>query len=252
MNIHRFHAPSVTDINERVQLPAEEAAHATRVLRLRSGAMVRVFDGRGREFRGLLNVAKRGDVSVQTLEEVVPVREAQVVITLAQAVLKGRKLDAVVKDATMLGVAAIRPLLSANIDVPQAATAQPRARTRWERIAVSSAKQSGRAVVPTVHEPMAMTAYLQSAPDDEDCDLRIIFVEPANAEAHAGLAALGDRPRPKRATLMVGPEGGWTDDEVALATASGYEAATLGDRTLRADAMPIAALAVALFLWGEM
>ncbi len=247
MSIHRFLAPSVAGVDEHVYLSSDEATHATRVLRLRSGATVRVFDGRGREFLGRLDVTGRSEVSVRTVEEVVPAREAQVATTLAPTVLKGKQFDSVVKDATMLGVAAIRPILSTNTDVPHAAIAQPSMRTRWQRIAVASAKQSGRAVVPDVHDPVPLADYLQTAADE----LRVIFVEPTNTHVRDGLASLGDRPRPARASLMVGPEGGWTDDEVVLATECGWEAVTLGDRTLRADVMPIAALSVLFCLWGE-
>ena len=248
MTTHRFHAPSVEGVDHRVRLSRDEAQHATRVLRLRPGTTVRVFDGRGREYLGRLDIADWDDVAVRTMEEVVPASEPRVATTLAQALLKGRKLDEVVKDATMLGISAIRPLLSTNTAVPQSATAEPGAVARWERIAVASAKQCGRAVVPDVHPPISVATYLQSAGDD----FRIIFVEPTSPHVHKGLATLADRPRPERATLIVGPEGGWTGDEVTLATASGCEAVTLGDRTLRADAMPIAALAVLLYLWGEL
>ena len=248
MNIHRFHVPSVTGVNHRTRLPDDEAAHATRVLRLSAGATVSVFNGHGREFLGRLEIGTRGEVGVDTLEEVVPTRETQIAITLAQVALKGKSFEAVVKDATMLGVTAIHPLLSANTDVPLSVTTQPSVRTRWERVAVASAKQSGRAFVPKVDQPKSLTDYLQIASDD----LQLIFVEPASAHASQEIQILSDPSCLKRATLMVGPEGGWSDEEIALATETGCVAITLGARTLRADAMPIAALSVLFFLSREL
>lgn len=248
MTIHRFYVPSVSGIEHRVRLSHDEALHATRVLRLRSGTAVRIFDGRGREYLGLLEIAGRDNVAVRTTKEVVTAREPRVITTLAQALLKNRKLDDVVKDATMLGVRTIRPLVSANTEVAYSAETESEVVPRWERIAVASAKQCGRAVVPNVHPPTSVPECLRNTRDD----LRLIFVEPIRANAREGLAMLADRPRPNRATLVVGPEGGWTDDEIKLATGSGCEAVTLGDRTLRADAMPIAALSVLFYLWGDL
>jgi 16S rRNA (uracil1498-N3)-methyltransferase len=167
-----------------------------------------------------------------------------VAVTLAQAVLKGDKMDDVVRDAVMLGVAAIQPIVTARTEISAAALTRGRRRERWERIAVSAAKQCGRAVVPAILEP-------QSFPPPSESLLPapvFVLVEPG---VSSGLA-LGDLDAqiPRHATLVVGPEGGWTADEVEAASALG-SLVTLGGRTLRADAMALVALSALFTRWRE-
>ena len=231
-----------------VALPSEERRHLARVLRLGVGATVQVFDGHGHEYAARVERADRTSVTVRTLDSVTPVREPRVGLTLAQALLKGRKLDTVVRDATMLGVSAIQPILSEHTEVPPAATARDDAADRWQRIAVASAKQCGRAVVPRVHTPTTLERFVSETREGR----RILLVEPTGAVQQDGLQMLVNQPAPDRATIMIGPEGGWADAEIAKATAGGFEPLTLGSRTLRADAAPIAALAVLQFVWGDL
>ena len=168
-------------------------------------------------------------------------------LRLALAILKGRATDTVVRDATMLGVAAIQPLQTARSrPAPEGA---PSAVERWRAIAVSSAKQCGRAVVPEI-APAASFMQFVAAPGAGE--LRILLVEPALPAPHESIRVLAGRAAPAAATIVVGPEGGWTDGEVDAAAAAGFMPLTLGARTLRADAAPAAAIAVLLHVWGDL
>src|SRR5690348_8013864 len=110
--MHRFFAPALDPGDDSVDLPRDEAEHLTRVLRLGIGDTVAVFDGRGREFLARVAAVARRDVRVQLLSRVEPAAEPQVPLTLAQAVLKGEKMDEIVRDAVMLGVAAVQPIVT--------------------------------------------------------------------------------------------------------------------------------------------
>ena len=112
--VHRFFAPSLDPGDETVVLPRDEAEHLTRVLRLGVGDTVAVFDGRGREYLARVANALRRDVRVQLVSRIEPAREASVRLTLAQAVLKGDKMDEVIRDAVMLGVAAVQPIVASR------------------------------------------------------------------------------------------------------------------------------------------
>jgi 16S rRNA (uracil1498-N3)-methyltransferase len=149
----RFFAPAAGVPGDRILLPVDEAEHLTRVLRLSSGDNVRVFNGRGAEFEAVVDTADREGVRLTIGAPCVPAPEPRVAFTLAQAVLKGDKMDDVVRDAVMIGVAAIHPIVTARSEISLASLARGRRRERWERIAVSSAKQCGRAVVPSIAEP---------------------------------------------------------------------------------------------------
>jgi 16S rRNA (uracil1498-N3)-methyltransferase len=167
-------------------------------------------------------------------------------VTLAQAVLKGEKIDAVIRDAVMLGVAAVQPLLTGRTDVPASAFDHGGRTGRWRRIAIASVKQCGRAVVPEIHAPLSFRACLDAHP----CETRIVLVEPSAAGRAPDTARV---PRtPASALVLVGPEGGWEPDEVTQAVRAGCVPMTLGPRTLRADAAPIVALSLLMQYWGEL
>jgi len=247
----RFFAPAAGVPGDRILLPVDEAEHLTRVLRLSSGDRVRVFNGRGAEFEAVVDAADREGVRLTIGAPCVPAPEPRVAITLAQAALKGDKMDDVVRDAVMMGVAAIHPIVTARSEISLASLTRGRRRERWERIAVSSAKQCGRAVVPSIAEPRQFNASAASSARTRGEDFPspvFILVEP-NTSAGVALANL-EVSIPDRATLVVGPEGGWTTEEVAAAATLGT-LVTLGQRTLRADAMALVALSAMFARWGE-
>ena len=131
MSEHRFFVPDVSRAQQRLRLPDDEAAHLTRVLRLGGGTTVRLFDGRGHEFTARVTSVERHAVEVQCLEVVDSTPEPSVLLTLAQSVLKGRAFDTVVRDATMLGVHAIQPLVTERTDAPQDAVRAEALLARW-------------------------------------------------------------------------------------------------------------------------
>src|SRR5215218_3721047 len=152
--MHRFYAPALDPGDEITTLPRDEAEHLTRVLRLGVGDTVSLFDGRGREFLGKVSTALRREVRVQVLARREPARESRVPVTLVQAVLKGDKMDDVVRDAVMLGVTAIQPVVTRRAETTVAALLRGARVARWERVALASVKQSGRAVVPEIRTPL--------------------------------------------------------------------------------------------------
>jgi 16S rRNA (uracil1498-N3)-methyltransferase len=214
------------------------------VLRLGVGDEVAVFDGAGREFRARVTGVARDGVDLALIEEFASGPEPAVRLTLAQAVIKGERMDDVVRDATMMGVAAIEPLVT---DHTAAHMKAGRAPERWRRIAVASAKQCRRAVVPAIGPGVTFADWL---PQDSAA-VRVLLVEPSAAvEGYPVSTLSGDRPA--SASLLVGPEGGWSVAEIEAAVRAGCVPISLGRRTLRADAVSIVAIAVLQFLWGDL
>jgi 16S rRNA (uracil1498-N3)-methyltransferase len=242
--VPRFFAPEARADAPTVRLPADQAHHLTRVLRMTVGATVSVFDGRGHEWVGRVSSIGHRAVSVELDAPLAPAAEAPVRVTLAMGLLKGDQMDAVVRDATMLGVAAIAPMTTAHVAVPARAWKGGAVLQRWRRIAVASAKQCGRAVVPDVSAVAALEAVIDTQAASA---LLVMCVEPARAV----VAPLDEQPpRPAAAILLVGPEGGWSGGEVDLAVARGARLLQLGPRTLRAETAPIAALSLLWARWG--
>jgi 16S rRNA (uracil1498-N3)-methyltransferase len=243
--VARFYAPGAAS-GQRVALPDDEAQHLTRVLRIAAGETIRVFDGRGREFEAIVESAGKNEaVIVVGVQRVAPAREPRVIITLAQAVLKGDKMDHAIRDAVMMGAAAIQPLVTTRSEVTLASLQRREAQGRWQRIAVSSAKQCGRAVVPPVLEPLEFDDVV----DADSIGSAFMLVEPHAAENVVPLALLRDE-IPTEASIFAGPEGGWTTEEIERGGAVAH-LVTLGTRTFRADAMAVVALSAFFTLWKE-
>jgi 16S rRNA (uracil1498-N3)-methyltransferase len=242
--VPRLYVPSLGDGGRVIGLPADEAGHLQRVLRVKPGAAVRLFDGRGREVAARVARVERDRVLVEVGEAVEAAPEWAVHVTLAQALLKGDKIDDVIRDAVMLGAAAIQPTLTARTEVPPRAALRGGRTERWHRVAVSSAKQCGRAVVPGVHAPLPLREALAAAGDS----VKLILVEPSASPSTpaSGLPAAA----PRSAVVLVGPEGGWADEDLAVAREAGCLPISLGPRTLRADAAASVALSVLQYVWG--
>jgi 16S rRNA (uracil1498-N3)-methyltransferase len=246
----RFYVPALAAgaaTGTEIALPEDEASHLTRVLRLGAGDDIAVFDGRGAEYRARVARAARSAVTVALVERVAAAREPSVRLTLAQAVLKPDAMDNAVRDATMMGVAAIQPLITEHIAVKERALHEARVLERWRRVAIASAKQSRRAVVPEIAQPQRVADWLATAPDR----LKLLLVEPSAAagrEIDLQSLKIGSG----SCAIIVGPEGGWSPAECDRAIAAGCTLVTLGGLTLRADAVPLAALAILRFVFADL
>jgi 16S rRNA (uracil1498-N3)-methyltransferase len=233
-----------------VALSEDEAQHLTRVLRLKEGDPISVFDGRGNEFEAVVEKAGRTEVLVAVgLQQKPPAAEPGVSVTLVQAVLKGDKMDEVVRDAVMMGVSAIQPTISARSEVKLSTLIKAGRQERWQKIAISSAKQCGRATVPEVLAPCEF-ALIPPALDDMAVPGPVLMlVEPGATIMAVALHDLDPTP-PRQAMAIIGPEGGWSPEEIEM-TAMVCLHVTLGARTLRADAVPVVALSALFTVWKE-
>jgi 16S rRNA (uracil1498-N3)-methyltransferase len=252
MSRRRFYAPPTAfDQGERaVRLATEEARHLRDVLRLKRGDEAFVFDGEGREYRCRVEESRREGATLGIVEEVEPQRmESPLSLQLGVALLKSEKFDLVVQKATELGVAHIIPVMTKFADVRIRDDADGERRVaRWKRIALEAVKQSGRARLPEVIEPTPFAALVESGWPGEGC--RLVFSERDGrglleaaaqwAEGYAGVTAL------------IGPEGGWADEEIAHAKACGWSIVTLGGRRLRAETAAIAVAALLQHLFGDL
>ncbi|HEX5474933.1 MAG TPA: RsmE family RNA methyltransferase [Vicinamibacterales bacterium] len=239
----RFLAEAIDPVARLATLGPDEARHLAIVLRLGHGDEIAVFDGAGREYRGRITHISKAAARIEILEEIAAAPESEVRLTLAQSVLKGTHMDAVVRDATMMGAVAIEPIVTAHTIARSGAGQE-----RWRRIAIASAKQSRRAVVPAIGAGSSIDAWIAR----DTGERKLMLLEPtASAEGHTP-AVLQGGARPASATLLVGPEGGWAPAEVAAALASGYVPITLGRRTFRADAVAAIALGILQFVWGDL
>lgn len=244
--MHRFTISPERISHDRVTFDADETRHLVRVLRLRPGDLVVAADGRGRAYR--VRIVALGDTATGTIVGDAPAAaESPLAITLVQGVPKGDKMEAIVRAATELGVARIIPALTART-VPRLDAAGWRERARrWQRVAKEATKQCGRAVVPSVEIPRALA---DAIPPGEPADLRLCLWEGEGVPLGRLLDAAHTAAR--SAGVIVGPEGGLTEDEVALARAAGYATVTLGRRILRTETAGPAIVAILQHRLGDL
>jgi 16S rRNA (uracil1498-N3)-methyltransferase len=241
MTRRRFHAPPNAFTHTTVTLAADEARHLRDVLRLKPGDEVYVFDGLGNEFRSTVSNIKRDVAELRIDAEVDPAKpESQLQLNLCVALLKGEKFDLVVQKATELGVTKITPLITryADIHLRDANDATKRV-TRWQRIALEAAKQSGRAFVPEISQPSSFAEALEFE------GTSVMFSERDGA-------VLDSLPVTGSITALVGSEGGWADEEIDAARARGFHVVTLGGRILRAETAAIAVTALLQHRFGDL
>jgi 16S rRNA (uracil1498-N3)-methyltransferase len=241
--VHRFYAPEIGPAGSAAPLPPAEAQHLIRVLRLSIGESVRVFDGRGREHLATVEALTKSEAIVRLGDATAAAPESPVEITLAMALLKADKFDDVVRDATMLGVTRIQPIATTRAEVPVVRTSRV---DRWRRIAISSTKQCGRAVVPAVDEPITFSEFV-AQPVAE----RLLMLTEPGLDGAISTRTLAADPAPESIALLVGPEGGWAEAERRLGLECNATLVTLGPRTLRAEAAPLVALSTLLHIWGD-
>ena len=243
MSPPRFHVPDAAP-GARLALPDHVAHHAREVLRLRAGAPVRVFDGRGAEFEATLDAVTRAGVHARLGGAVAARSESQLRLVLALSPLKGDRMELVIQKATELGVAEIRPVVTARTDAAARPALHGSRQERWDKVASGAAEQCGRAVVPEI----AATTTLERLVADPFPGDRVVLLE---TPGEPSLDALFTEP-PSALLLLVGPAGGFEPAEVEALRRAGFRAAALGPRVLRSETAAVAALAVAQALWGDL
>ena len=226
-----------------VRLPEDVARHALRALRLPLGASIRLFDGRGGEYRATLDGVDRHGASAR-IDAFDPVeREWAGAPTLVLAVLASDPMDVAVRKAVELGVSAIVPVAAARSQAAPRGVREARRLLHWRSIAIAACEQCGRNRIPPIDEPRPLDEWLRS---DASRGGEGVIAGPG---ASCSLASFAARTPPR--FVVIGPEGGFTDAEMSLAIARGLTAVHLGARVLRADTAAVAALAMLAALAGD-
>ena len=240
----RVYIPPERITGEQIALQSREARYILAVLRLGPGDEVTVFDGAGNEYRTELTEDDERGMYLAIQEGARPERESPLQITLGQALLKGERMKFVIQKATELGVNRIIPLVTSRTIPLVEGERESLRRERWQRIAQEAAKQSGRAMVPEIEAVHELADFLaQSAGarimlwEGEPAPLREVV---KRIDAQAGM------------TLLIGPEGGFSEQEVTVAQAHGFLVAGLGQRVLRAETATLSVLTIIQHLFGDL
>lgn len=244
MGAPRFFFPvplSAADAGREIALPDAAAHHALRVLRMSVGDVLTLFNGAGGEFAATLVRADRRGATVRVDAFDAVEREAPIAITLVQGVPATDAMDLVVRGAVELGVAAIQPVVTVRSARLPAGDRGDKRVAHWRQIAIAACEQCGRNRIPPIHDVLALPDWLARRPPGPGI---VLAPESATPIAATAMPAL-------RADVLVGPEGGFTVDEIAAAVRAGLSASRMGARILRTGTAALAALAALNTLWGD-
>lgn len=244
MRIPRIHVPEPLHVGDILQLPEQAGEHLARVLRLEAGHPLILFNGDGGEYDArLVALAKRAvTAEITALREVS--RESPLRLTLMQGVARGEKMDWILQKATELGVARIVPVVTERTEVRLDEERGGKRLLHWQGVVAAACEQCGRNTLPEVLAPQKLVHACVALGDDPALRLTLL------PEAESGprdLAAL-----PHGALLLVGPEGGLSDHDVAIARNAGFHGLRLGPRILRTETAGIAALAALQAVAGDL
>jgi 16S rRNA (uracil1498-N3)-methyltransferase len=235
----RLYIPSIPREEKAVLITGEESRYLLKVLRMKAGDEFTVFDSSGGHFKAKIKRIGKNSVVAELGEALpsapVPVRR----LVLLQGILKGGKMDYVVQKAAELGVDIVVPLVTERSQVRQT-----RKHERWRKIALEASRQSFRTTVPDVTKPVALSEFLDGAKSFAG----YIFWEEGGSSLRDASIKVSDEPF----VVAIGPEGGFTSDEVKLASDKGLDVKSLGGRILRAETATVSAVTIVQFLLGEM
>ena len=229
----------------QVVLEGNVAQHLGRVLRARAGDHIALFNGDGQEFAATVLTVSKHEVSIDVGEAATPQTESQVYTTLGLCLSRGDRFDWAIQKATELGVGAIAPLYSERVDFNIPQDRMEKRIAHWQQITVSACEQCGRVKVPSITPPQSLVSWVNNVSAEQKWVLHCAEDNSAHDSAvtHGG---------PQDAALLIGPEGGLTDQEFTAASAEGFQLLQLGPRVLRTETAPAAALSVLSVFWGEM
>jgi 16S rRNA (uracil1498-N3)-methyltransferase len=239
----RFYCPPPLPDGNHFELPREAAHHAHRVLRLRANDPVQVFDGKGNAFDARIDEIGSKRVVLHELQTCITEADSPLRIALAQAMCSSEKMDWVVQKATELGAAEIQPVQTQR-SVAKLTTERAEKRTaHWRSVAIAACEQCGRNVLPQIHAPQEFSAWM--------AEMRSMAATKFILQPE-GSTALHKQPSPQGSViLLIGPEGGFSEDEVKMAHLAGFVPIRLGKRILRTETAAMAGIAALQTLWGD-
>ncbi len=234
-----YHAGPIT-CPQVLALNADTSHHLATVLRANVGDAVVIFNGDGAEYSGTIEQTHKKQVMVAITHQVLVQRESSIQIHLGQGLCRGEKMDWVIQKSVELGVTEITPLITDHSNVKLDAERSDKKHQHWQQVMISACEQSGRTVVPKLHPVKPLAQWIL----ETNAELKWLLNPNDNQ-------SLKNQTKPNSIALLIGPEGGLSNVEIAAAQNAGFNSIQLGPRVLRTETAPIVALSVVQTLWGD-
>ena len=248
MDMRHFFIEPAALLKSTVAIDGSEAHHIKKVLRLKPGDPIRLFDGEGFEYEAVIRRFVGDRVELNIIQKFPGTKESPVQIAVAQALLKEKKMDRLLRHLCELGLTQWIPFRSEHSIPQRAEKRMPVRMERWNKIIKESSKQCRRARLPEINKTLTFDEVLDYG---RSCDLIVVFYENETASLNSIVLRTAP-PHPQKILIIMGPEGGFSDQEITKARAIGCLVAGLGPRILRAETATIAALSLVQCLFGDM
>ena len=247
LTVRRFFLEREKILSEKPRLTGPHVKHVRTVLRLKPGDELFLFDGKGSEYRARIIESTPKSVILSVAETFPSTSESPAKITIGQGLLKARKMDGVVRQVTELGIHALIPVIAErSVPKPESKRWTEKER-RWKTIAGESLKQCGRSQTPRLSTPISFEALVQAS---EAYGHKIIFH--GNDSEPAFTLRPDETESPGKVLALIGPEGGFSPDEIRMAVRFGFRCASLGPRVLKADTAVVAVCTILQYLYGDL
>jgi 16S rRNA (uracil1498-N3)-methyltransferase len=241
MRIPRIYQPTPLAIHHELALDAIASQHLLKVLRLREGAAVIVFDGHGASYRGELTQASGKHAVVTLREQIHEQTESPLQLHVGLGISKGERMDYAIQKLVETGVHSITPLQTEYTVVRLDAKREQTRLQHWQGVIASACEQCGRSYLPQLHEVCNITDWIDHAASD----CKLVF----DASGSTDLRSI--QPIPRSVSVLIGPEGGLNEQEVSYANRNGFRHVRLGPRILRTETAAVAISAALQTLWGD-
>lgn len=240
MRIPRFYDPQSLQLDQLIELNDAVVQHVCRALRMRVGDELILFNGDGLEYKAQLETVEKRRASARITQQDDRHIESPLDIRIGQSLSRGERMDYAVQKATEMGMQQMFPLFSERCEVKLSTDRQDKRIRHWQQVAISACEQSGRCKVPTIGAPQTLEQWVKQ----EDAELKLVL-------HHHTATPLAEMDAPESIALLIGPEGGLTEQEVELARDHGFQPVAFGPRVMRTETAPVAALALLQYLWGD-
>ena len=224
------------------QLDEKASHHLARVLRASVNDDLVIFNGEGGEYHAVINQINKKNVTVEIKKFIERQSESPVSISLAQGVARGEKMDFVIQKAVELGVSEIFPVITERCNVRLDQERSQKRLQHWQAVVISACEQSGRNRLPTIHAPQSLQSWLGSVAAEK----KFVLSPHVNSKLEDA-----DK-KPATIAILIGPEGGLSEQEVQAAVSDGFAALNLGPRILRTETAAVTALSVLQFHFGDL
>jgi len=241
MRITRFYCPELNTDNEIFTLPDAAHRHAIQVLRLKQGDVLRLFNGVGLEFNAVLEQVSKRESSVRLGDQITVNNESPLNITLLQGISRGERMDYALQKAVELGVSRVIPVVTERCNVQLSGGRSDKRLAHWQGVMVSACEQSGRGILPELSPIMS----LEDALFDNKVTCQLVL-DPLAEQGFTTLEKHED------IALLIGPEGGLSEQEINQANNVSFQSVRFGPRILRTETATVAALAVIQTMWGDL